>query len=397
MISPIFIGVQSVRATDSTTETSASSYKVLAPLPCVEGGGVTCSGGNGSLKEEVDFKTYIQYVINLLIAISAVTAVVMIIWGGIEYMTSGAFQTKKDGLDKVTHAVYGLLLVLSSYLILRTIDPRLVEIPTTLVPKLELKDYMTKNASQLMMDRLQSDADRYNLERTKILGTAQKTADELKTKQAKLDNIQAEIDKYDSDSENYDPETNTNDPEYIELLVQRAEAVKEISGTQIEFQKQLADQAFSGVLVRATETTIRSSDQPATVISQLNAEAEKIKGYRKTSESDLQRLGEYNFTDINNTANYTEASVNLLKVETMISSVEAVSYNRNISTNIRMQNGDGSGLSGTQTPAVAKATLQAEINKAKTTAENITDPKLKAELQAKIEKSTAALNAKFGS
>jgi len=75
---------------------------------------------------------------NLVIALCAVVAVSMIVWGGFQYMTSFSPQVKGDGLEKVKGALLGLILILSSYIILRTIDPRLVEIPSTLVKPLSI-------------------------------------------------------------------------------------------------------------------------------------------------------------------------------------------------------------------------------------------------------------------
>ena len=114
------------------------SYTLLAPLPCIA---TTTSSGctPNSPINQVNFQQYVTYAINLLIALAAVAAVFMIVWGGFEYMTSASFSTKSDGLAKVRNAVYGLVLVLASYLIIKTIDPRFVNIPTTLVPQLKLK------------------------------------------------------------------------------------------------------------------------------------------------------------------------------------------------------------------------------------------------------------------
>ncbi len=107
-----------------------TTYTPLAPLPDV-------SSENLQLATTVDFKSYVTYAFNLLIALGAVAAVFMITWGGFEYMTTDAVNGKSEGLSKIQNAIYGLLLVLSSYLILKTIDPRFVNIPSTLVTPIE--------------------------------------------------------------------------------------------------------------------------------------------------------------------------------------------------------------------------------------------------------------------
>ena len=109
-----------------------TSYTPLAPLPIIS------STSAITLATTVDFQSYVTYAFNLLIAIAAVMAVFMITFGGFQYMTSDAIQGKKDGLEKIKNAIYGLILVLSSYLILKTIDPRFVNIPSSLVTPLAL-------------------------------------------------------------------------------------------------------------------------------------------------------------------------------------------------------------------------------------------------------------------
>lgn len=123
---------------------TSGQYQVLAPLPCVESSNFKCASNaditvQNGLATGLSFKGYIQYLFNLLIALAAVAAVFMIVWGGFTYMSTDSFYKKEEGLEKVRHAVYGLLLVLCSFLILRTVDPRLTQVSDTLVPPLQLK------------------------------------------------------------------------------------------------------------------------------------------------------------------------------------------------------------------------------------------------------------------
>ena len=111
--------------------TVPGNYVPLAPLP-----NLTTMTPNTS----VSFQTYAQDMYDLLVAAGAVAAVFMITWGGFEYMTTtDAVGGKKEGLAKIENAIYGLLLILSSYLILRTIDPRFVNVPQSLVPPLNIE------------------------------------------------------------------------------------------------------------------------------------------------------------------------------------------------------------------------------------------------------------------
>lgn len=107
-------------------------YTLLEPLPCIQGTGNNCAAS--TTISEISLETYIGYIFKFAIAISAFLAVIMIIWGGFEIMLSEAIPAKIEGKNRVYSALIGLLMVLSSYLILRTIDPRLVEINTSIKP-----------------------------------------------------------------------------------------------------------------------------------------------------------------------------------------------------------------------------------------------------------------------
>jgi|GEM_PF-5708736 len=118
-----------------------TNYATLSPLPCIESPAtanspaVTC-GGTGNLMTNVDITGYVQKMFNLFIAIAGVAAVFMGVMGGFEYMTTDAFRGKDDAKKKLKGAAGGLILVLCSFLILRTINPRLVDIPVGLVAPL---------------------------------------------------------------------------------------------------------------------------------------------------------------------------------------------------------------------------------------------------------------------
>ena len=60
------------------------------------------------------------------LAISAALAVVMIVWGGIEIMLSESIQVKSNGKQRIQGAIWGLLLALTSWLILYIINPAIL-------------------------------------------------------------------------------------------------------------------------------------------------------------------------------------------------------------------------------------------------------------------------------
>lgn len=156
----ILIGFVSISPmiTDAQTTNSPDGYTLLEPLPCIPGNGVSCDSGTQITSP--DFSTYVQYIFNLFIAIAAVSAVFMIVWGGFQYMSSDSFSGKNEGLTKLQNAIYGLLLVLSSFLILKTIDPRLVAIPSTLVDPLKL-NYKNSSSTTDFFNQIASEAANY--------------------------------------------------------------------------------------------------------------------------------------------------------------------------------------------------------------------------------------------
>ena len=60
-----------------------------------------------------------------LLGLVGISALIMFVWGGIEYMLAGDKDPGK-AKERMKNAVYGLVLALTSYLILYTINPDLV-------------------------------------------------------------------------------------------------------------------------------------------------------------------------------------------------------------------------------------------------------------------------------
>ncbi len=128
------------RATSSwiggSSRVSDTKYMPLAPLP-----------GIGDNKQPIDtaancaFGSYLNTMIKLIIGLLAVGAVVMIVIGGIEYMTSELVSSKEGGKDRIKNALLGLVIALAAYTILNTINPKLLNSCLDL-PKvtIEIKD-----------------------------------------------------------------------------------------------------------------------------------------------------------------------------------------------------------------------------------------------------------------
>lgn len=100
------------------------TYTLLAPIPCVGVGGGSCDQN----ATQTRMPDYIKGLVRLVIGISTVFAVLMIVIGGFQYMTSDALQGKQDGKNRIKNSFLGLLLIGASFIILNTINPNLLEI-----------------------------------------------------------------------------------------------------------------------------------------------------------------------------------------------------------------------------------------------------------------------------
>jgi len=70
---------------------------------------------------------WLKSLFTILIAIAGILALIMIIVGGVTYMTSDAFGKKQDGKNYIINAIAGLILALGAWVILNTINPDLAQ------------------------------------------------------------------------------------------------------------------------------------------------------------------------------------------------------------------------------------------------------------------------------
>ena len=131
IISLVFSGIPFFAHAQSA---SNPTYTLLAPLPCIVGTGNTCTAG--STITSINIQSYASYLFKFLIALAIFLTVVRIIFGGFKYMTVESVTGKSDAKEIIENALWGLLCALASYLILYTIDPRLVSINLVSVPPL---------------------------------------------------------------------------------------------------------------------------------------------------------------------------------------------------------------------------------------------------------------------
>jgi type IV secretory pathway VirB2 component (pilin) len=106
--------------------TTNSTYNLLAPLPDPGNNGTPMNSFDPTSTGSDALSKYLNLMIKLFIGICAVLAVIMIVMGGIEYMTSELISSKQAGKDRILHAIFGLILALGAWTILNTINPKLL-------------------------------------------------------------------------------------------------------------------------------------------------------------------------------------------------------------------------------------------------------------------------------
>ena len=265
-----------------------STYTVLAPLPCIESPAsgntpaVTCPNGNGSLATTVDVQEYIQYLFNLLIAVAAVMAVLMMVLGGFEYMTSDAYSQKSAGLEKFKHAIEGLILVLCSFLILQTINPQFVQVPIGLVAPLNItapkNQIITSFFTQ--MDDL---AAQYASNNQAL--TAQRVAAQAKVAdlQGQIDDIQAQMMTWDCQ----DTAQPGEDSQCAALRVQQSQLQKQITSSTADMSSLQGSAVFQDILNNATS----DSSKGGSTVAQIETYVKKTNTVYTQTLSQLTQLG----------------------------------------------------------------------------------------------------------
>ncbi len=120
-------------SSDVKAETTDSriEYKLLEPLPCAGNSGEVTNGSctdgtNVTSYKQDQFGAYLVQIYRLGIGIGIALAVIMISWGGFKLATTDSFSGTSEGRAYVQNAIYGLLMVLCSYIVLYYIDPRYV-------------------------------------------------------------------------------------------------------------------------------------------------------------------------------------------------------------------------------------------------------------------------------
>ncbi len=115
-------------AVDTAGQT-ARPFVPLVPNPSVPIPGVrfTAATEENGIITVPYLSQYISGIYRLSVGLGAILAAVMIVFGGFKYLLAASVPDVKDGKTIIQDAVIGLVVLLSSFLILKTINPQLVE------------------------------------------------------------------------------------------------------------------------------------------------------------------------------------------------------------------------------------------------------------------------------
>lgn len=78
--------------------------------------------------DTLDMQNLLNALLGLTVGIAALLAVIMLVIGGFEYMTTDSAFKMGNAKDRITNAIIGLLIVLAAVLILQTINPDIVSL-----------------------------------------------------------------------------------------------------------------------------------------------------------------------------------------------------------------------------------------------------------------------------
>lgn len=104
-------------------EAAGAQYVPLAPLPGLEDTGDT------------NLENYLGVLFKIGIGLAGVFSVLMLIIAGMQYISgASSHSARSDAHEKITNAIFGLLLALGSWLILNAINPAILNNNLNIAP-----------------------------------------------------------------------------------------------------------------------------------------------------------------------------------------------------------------------------------------------------------------------
>jgi len=121
---------QTTQAVTPFCKGGTCTYTPLEPIPC-PAGAPGCK--NGAI-DVAAFPNLVGNIFRLLIGAGGLIAIVMLVLGALTYMFSDIAGNKKDALERIRGAMWAIVLLVSSYLILYTINPDLISFKLAINP-----------------------------------------------------------------------------------------------------------------------------------------------------------------------------------------------------------------------------------------------------------------------
>jgi len=103
----------------------AEGFVPLAGIP-----GLT----QGATADTAGLANFFNNLYKFAIGMASVLAIIMIIWGGLQYATQDIPGAKQEGKDRILQAILGLILVLSPALVFSIINPNILNLSINLKP-----------------------------------------------------------------------------------------------------------------------------------------------------------------------------------------------------------------------------------------------------------------------
>jgi hypothetical protein len=303
LFAPVKIAFAAAGSCDPKT-TPGCDYLPLTTIP----GAFTANTPTDPIK-------VITNIYGVAIGIAAVLAVGMITWAGIQYATTEAITGKSDAKGHWEGAIWGLVILLGSYIMLRTINVDLVNLnldltpitPTTTVGSNALSDLQNmvnlsakKNAAIYQDNQAQLDAARKNLD--------------------SLAGIKAQRDILAEQLKNLDPEA-------VVTAAERSDLISKISA----LDKQLNDAKFAVVTTLISTTAAKETQDVNAALLKGDIDGASIIATTKEKAMDeqIQNLKDSGASsDLINTATAQKVSAAALNSQNIFTSQSLLYVNK---------------------------------------------------------------------
>ncbi|MDD2657182.1 MAG: pilin [Candidatus Pacebacteria bacterium] len=142
----------------------AEGFVALAPIPDLTDTSAL------SVANSTNLASFFNNLYKYLIGLAAVLAVIEIIWGGLEISTKDSVSKQSDGKERITQAIFGLVLVLSPVIVFSIINPSILNLSLNLEP-LDTKSAPVNTSSSSAQPAQLSNADAQLRQGVQVLDT----------------------------------------------------------------------------------------------------------------------------------------------------------------------------------------------------------------------------------